>query len=58
VTTRVWIDRHRLATETRHRFRVTLDASELKPGRHRLRVRSVDAAGNLGARSTTVRVCG
>jgi hypothetical protein len=58
VTTRAWIDRHRLATGTRHRFRVELDANELKPGRHRLRLRSIDAAGNLGARSTTLRVCG
>ena len=57
-TTRAWIDRRRLARSTRHRFRTELDATKLKPGRHRLRIRSHDAAGNLGARSWTVRVCG
>src|SRR3954467_111380 len=45
VTTHARIDRRRLATNTRHRFHIELDTSDLKPGHHRLRVRSTDAAG-------------
>jgi uncharacterized delta-60 repeat protein len=58
VTTRVRLDSRHLATSTRHRFRLDLDAGALSPGRHKLRIRSVDAAHNLGARSWTIRACG
>jgi hypothetical protein len=57
-TTRVSIDRHRLATSTEHRFGIELNATHLRPGRHTLRIHSVDAAGNLTVRSWRVRVCG
>ena len=57
-TTRVAIDRHRLATSTRHRFAVELDTTDLNPGRHTLRIHSVDAAGNRSALCRTLRVCG
>ena len=56
-TTRVSIDRHRLATSKRHRFGVELDTAAMNPGRHTLRIRSVDAAGNRRAISRTLRVC-
>jgi len=57
-TTRVSIDRHRLATSTRHRFAVELDTTPLNPGRHTLRIHSADAAGNRSALGRILRVCG
>jgi uncharacterized delta-60 repeat protein len=57
-TTRVSIDRHRLATSTEHRFGIELNATHLRPGRHTLRIHSVDAAGNRSAISRILRVCG
>jgi uncharacterized delta-60 repeat protein len=58
VTVRVLVDRHGLTRTRRHRFGVSLGGAQLDPGVHKLRVRAVDAAGNLGATSRTIRVCG
>jgi uncharacterized delta-60 repeat protein len=58
VTVHVSVDHHRLTKTTRHRFSVSLDTADLEPGPHKLSVRAVDAAGNLGATRRTFHVCG
>jgi len=57
VLTRVRIDRRPVARSHRHRTRVVVDPTELKPGQHVLTVTVTDAAGNLGRRGATFRVC-
>jgi uncharacterized delta-60 repeat protein len=57
VLTRVRIDRRPVARSHRHRMRVVVDPTELKPGRHVLTVSATDAAGNLGRRGAPFRVC-
>jgi hypothetical protein len=42
----------------RTRFRVSVPLRNLEPGRHRLRVRAVDSAGNVGRRVIRFRRCG
>jgi hypothetical protein len=39
-------------------FRISVPLRNLRPGRHRLRVRAVDTAGNLGRRVIRFRRCG
>ena len=50
------LDGSPLGTDTRAPFRLDVDASLLRAGRHRLRVVAVDAAGSrVGGRAVTVR---
>ena len=42
----------------RGRFRVSVPLRHVSPGRHRLRVRAVDTAGNVGRRVVRFRRCG
>jgi hypothetical protein len=57
VLTKVRIDRRPVARSHRHRMRVVVDPTELRPGRHVLTVTATDAAGNLGRRGAPFRVC-
>jgi len=52
------VDRRVLARSRRHRIRVPLNTSRLRPGPHKLIVTARDAAGNLGRSGTTFVVCG
>jgi uncharacterized delta-60 repeat protein len=51
------LDRRHLTTKRRKRFRVEIDTRELRAGPHKLVVRALDAAGNLGRLGTAFRVC-
>jgi hypothetical protein len=54
---RVRLSGDRIATSRRKRFRVRIAAGRLRPGRHTLRVRAVDEAGNSAARRVRFRRC-
>jgi hypothetical protein len=50
--------KRRLRNTRKKFFRVTVNVRRLSPGRHRLRVRAKDAAGNFGRRVVRFRRCG
>jgi len=54
---RVRLDRRRLASSRRKRFRVRIPAASLQPGRHVIRVVATDTAGNRATRKVRFRRC-
>jgi len=54
----VRLDRRRIATSRRKRLSVRIPAAGLRAGRHTIRVRAIDAAGNRSGRRFRFRRCG